>query len=891
MAVLNNGKVLAVQTLQKEKKGEKNHKNFAYAVSTLDHKNLLKLEGYCVDRRGTFLCYEHQQPYQTLEDRLLAGTCNTQLNWQERVDILRGICEGLQYLEDHKSAIKIRICLKVDNILLHEDKTTRVLTPKLAEFGISKKPDEDVSPGGSGPTGRRKDEFSPEIDIKSFGIILMVMSSDLLKTSNKLDPFGKELIADEKKDVRKNDLVAWSDPFLSEDDCQDEIEECIELALKCTTCEYEALQPSLAEIAQSLVNLGGKRQEKSYGGYSQQNLIHDDETSEGLGYVKVDHVKEYGYDELRIATENFADHYEIGRGAFGIIYKAILNDKVIAVKKLREEKFSGQFLNEVSILKALRHKNLVKLEGYSFSQHGTMLCYEHLPGGTLQDRLHGQSGILDWKQRYHIIQGICKGLQYLHDECPDGVSIVHMDLKTDNILIHVDIYGVLTPKIGDFGISWPLDLNKQHEYVDKPAGNINCTPPEYHTSTHSDKKSHYGLCIIDQVQNHKKKNDLYTLIDQSLGTAYQEEILECIEVALNCVADEYIRPNIAEISLKLAQITEGKVRKPLPRNNATRQEKSDELEKRATLEYVKMMAQNNMLAANTDGSQQEQQQEVLLSYPDEASSDKSKTEATSSSSMTACNYVCIDDTRAIADDHASIWSTPSDLHDTDQLDFTLDFDEAFEEPSDDEIDSTTARTSTMQGKEAKKALKQLYEALRDVLPHQIAESSGFIEEMVKEILANGGGSAPSDNLQAGLMDLVVLSKDEDGIRRAKDRVTQKAQINERKSQCARLKGIMQEHAVEARKLATQQTQLKKRKEMLRSELEKIESELSDLPASIAQEKSMGIAAQAQGRRLAEQVREEEAEIGDTSADDALLAQVRRVQKGVCAQLEGILQRS
>uniref|UniRef100_A0ACD5TEE1 Uncharacterized protein n=1 Tax=Avena sativa TaxID=4498 RepID=A0ACD5TEE1_AVESA len=870
-AILNNTKVLAVQTLQKEKKGDKNHKNFVHAISTLNHKNLLKLDGYCMDEHGTFLCYEHQQPYQTLEDRLF-GTYNTQLNWQQRVSTLKGVCEGLQYLEGHRSAVRIRISLKVDNILLHEDQTTRVLTAKLAEFGISKQLHEDAFDRSTDYLlRRRKDELSPEIDINSFGIILLVMVSGVLKTSNKLDPFGHELIADVKHHYGNNNLGAWRDPFLSYDDCEDEIEKCVELALRCTR-QHETSKPCLGDIARILANLGGKRHENSsrvdnprrYHNL-QQKLGHDDGTLEGSGHVKVDHVREYGYDELTNATDNFADHCEIGRGAFGIVYKAVLHGKVIAVKKLQKEKFAGQFMNEVSILTALRHKNLVKLEGYCFNRHGTMLCYEHLPGGTLQHRLKGKNGNLDWKQRYHIIQGICKGLQYLHDECPDGVRIVHMDLKTDNVLVHVGTNGVLTPKIGDFGISWPLDSHKQHEYVDKLAANINCTPREYQvdgkistgvdiysfglimlemiigqTSADTGKKSHYGLHIINKVQNHKKNNDLYTIIDQSLGTAYQEEIHESIEIALNCVEiDEYKRPNIAQISLKLAQIGEEKVK-----------------------------GLNNMLEVNKHGSTKEQQHEVLLLYPDEVSSHKSDTEVIHSSTN--------------AGDHTSVQSIPSDL----LLDFTLDFDAIDEEePIDDEHASPTSFVK--QEEETKKAMKQLYEAIGDVFPYQIAESSGLIEDMVNEILA----CTPSDELQAGLMELVAVSKGKDAIKRATERATRKAQINEKKSQCAKLKAVMQEHAVEAKKLSMQQSELRKRKEALRSELEKIDSKLNDLPASIAQEKSMGMAAQAEGRTLAEQVREEEAEVGDTSADDALLAQVRKVQKGVCAQLEGILQRS
>lgn len=69
----------------------------------------------------------------------------------------------------------------------------------------------------------------------------------------------------------------------------------------------------------------------------------------------------------------------------------MLGDKIFAVKKLQKDKFSEQFLNEVSILSTLRHRNLMKLEGYCFHSQGTMLCYEYLPDGTLQDRLQGMA--------------------------------------------------------------------------------------------------------------------------------------------------------------------------------------------------------------------------------------------------------------------------------------------------------------------------------------------------------------------------------------------------------------------------------------------------------------------------------------------------------------------
>ncbi|OMO94638.1 hypothetical protein COLO4_16243 [Corchorus olitorius] len=143
---------------------------------------------------------------------------------------------------------------------------------------------------------------------------------------------------------------------------------------------------------------------------------------------------------------------KLGQGGFGPVYKGKLHDgKHVAVKRLSSSSGQGieEFKNEVVLISKLQHRNLVRLFGYCTERDERILIYEFMANKSLDTFLFDPTkrAELDWPKRFNIIQGVARGLLYLHrDSC---LRVIHRDLKAWQLWYENKELELLDETLGD----------------------------------------------------------------------------------------------------------------------------------------------------------------------------------------------------------------------------------------------------------------------------------------------------------------------------------------------------------------------------------------------------------------------------------------------------------
>ncbi|KAH1048193.1 hypothetical protein J1N35_038977 [Gossypium stocksii] len=143
----------------------------------------------------------------------------------------------------------------------------------------------------------------------------------------------------------------------------------------------------------------------------------------------------------------------LGNGELGFCYKVTMaNEAPVVVKRIRDMNALGkdEFDKQVKQFGNLRHPNILTPLAYHYRREEKLLVYQYLPNGCLLYQLHGEHDTphvgLDWPARLKIVQGIAKGLDYLHMELA-SLDVPHGNLKSSNVLLGPDNH----PFLSDYG--------------------------------------------------------------------------------------------------------------------------------------------------------------------------------------------------------------------------------------------------------------------------------------------------------------------------------------------------------------------------------------------------------------------------------------------------------
>ncbi|BAF21789.1 Os07g0537500 [Oryza sativa Japonica Group] len=283
---------------------------------------------------------------------------------------------------------------------------------------------------------------------------------------------------------------------------------------------------------------------------------------------------------LRAATGCFAERNKLGEGGFGAVYKGTLPDgDEIAVKRLSKSSAQGvgELKNELALVAKLQHKNLVRLVGVCLEQEERLLVYEFVPNRSLDQILFDadKRQQLDWGKRYKIINGIARGLQYLHED--SQLKVVHRDLKASNILLDMN----MNPKISDFGLARLFGRDQTQGVTNLVIGTYGYMSPEYAMRGNYSLKSDvfsFGVMVLEIVTG-KKNNDCYNslqsedlltlvweqwtaravseAVDPVMGGGFSwSDVMRCIHIGLLCVQENPAdRPVMSSVVMMLGSDT------------------------------------------------------------------------------------------------------------------------------------------------------------------------------------------------------------------------------------------------------------------------------------------------------------------------------------------------
>ncbi|CAL9047484.1 receptor protein kinase-like protein ZAR1 [Musa acuminata AAA Group] len=295
-----------------------------------------------------------------------------------------------------------------------------------------------------------------------------------------------------------------------------------------------------------------------------------------------------------------ASAYVVGKSRSGIVYKVVVNRgaSAVAVRRLSEADDDDDpgagagdewrrrraFESEAITIGRAKHPNVVRLLAYYYAPDERLLIYDYIPNGTLHAALHGgpqnpTASTLPWATRLNILQGVARGLAYLHEFSPRKHA--HGDITSSKILLdddfrsHISGYGLA--RLVSSGSHQKLAHSASKKLAVPRAGTGYLAPEargpgaSSASSTQRGDVFAFGVVALEVVTGRpadadleawvrgafKEERPLSEVVDPALlhEVHAKREVLAVFHVALGCTeADPELRPRMRTVAESLDRI-------------------------------------------------------------------------------------------------------------------------------------------------------------------------------------------------------------------------------------------------------------------------------------------------------------------------------------------------
>ncbi|XVE63210.1 hypothetical protein DITRI_Ditri07aG0001400 [Diplodiscus trichospermus] len=253
---LRNGKIAAIKVLSAEsRQGVREFVTEIKVISEIEHENLVKLYGCCVEDNQRILVYNYLENNSLAQTLLGSGSSNIQFNWKTRYKICIGIAHGLAFLHHEVDPYIVHRDIKASNILLDRD-----LTPKISDFGLAKLIPANmthVSTRVAGTIGYLAPEYAirgqltRKADIYGFGVLLIEIVSGRCNTNTQLPAEEQYLLERTWNLYERRELVGLVDESLNGDFDAEEACRFLKVGLLCTQ-DTPKLRPYMSSVVKML---------------------------------------------------------------------------------------------------------------------------------------------------------------------------------------------------------------------------------------------------------------------------------------------------------------------------------------------------------------------------------------------------------------------------------------------------------------------------------------------------------------------------------------------------------------------------------------------------------------------------------------------------------------